>query len=746
MLNKRILRSKFIPLFTVVILLLGCVAPVAVFANTAPSTFTVALLGTSDLHGQIMGYNYFSKTPASGMTRVATLLSQERAKYPNNILVDAGDEIQGTPLVYNYNVIDKSWMTDSAKTYPMIAAFNYLKYDALVLGNHEFNFGLGVLGPVIDKASAVGISYLSANTQDTNTNTTWNKVKPYTIKTFKDPDGKDFKVAILGLTTPAIPNWESAQNYAGLKFADIVTDGTKWVQYIKDHETVNATIAVIHSGEGVSDPSTESTPNENEILAFATANPSVNAILGGHTHSTVAKKFGNTFFVEPKNAGVNLEEVVMNFTKDANNNWVMDSASNPLSNASSLVADTKVAEDPSLVALVKPYHDAALQYMNTKIGTSMGEFTANGQTIKDSALMDLVNKVQMYYGKADLSVAAPFSPTAKIPNGDVTIGDVSSVYVYENFMFTVNVTGAQLRKYMELSVGRYYKQFAPGDTAIGKNNVPDYNLDILAGADYSVDLTKSGLFDANGAAIANGQPRITKLQFKGQDVKDTDVFKLALNNYRVNGGGGFMSAAGIVPQSTDSSALNYITYDSQKASGDDGQVRSLMIQYFKDVAAGKVPGVTAVTPTFDNNWQTITISTSPVTPPISALKMVIISANSGLNLRIGPALTYKVVGALSKGTQVQLLETVNDWTKVLYNGNTYYMFSQYLQPTDNSTLKDVTVNAKIGLNVRSAPSLSANILGALQQGTKVSVLENLGDWLKILYKNDYSYIYARYVN
>jgi 2',3'-cyclic-nucleotide 2'-phosphodiesterase / 3'-nucleotidase / 5'-nucleotidase len=610
-------QKKALSLLVAVIMLLTVVFPVATFAETTtPPVFTIALLGTSDIHGQVMGYNYFTQASASGLTRVSTLVTQERTKYPNNILVDAGDSIQGTPMVYYYNKVDTSWMADPNKNYPMVEAYKYLKYDAWTLGNHEFNFGLNVLEPIIAEANAANIQVLSANTLDKNAvdkdpvtgdQPTWNKVKPYTIKTFKDPDGNDFKVAILGLTTPAIPNWESTQNYPGLQFGDIVTEGTKWVQYLKNDASgpkANAIIAVIHSGVGDDNPANDSTPFENEVLAFANANPQVNAIMTGHTHSALSGPIGtnNIYAVQPKNAGANLEEVAMNFVKDPNGNWTMATIT-----GASLNASTSVAEDQALVTAIKPYHEAALNYLKTPVGNATDSFLANGQTIKDTALMDLVNKVQMYYGNADLSVAAPFSPTAKIPKGTVTIGDVSSVYIYENFLFTVKVNGAQLRKYLELSAGRYYKSYASGDIAVNKNSsVPDYNLDILQGAEYSVDLTKTGMFDSNGASLPGGQPRISKLKINGQDVQDNDVFKLALNNYRVNGGGGFLAAAGIVPQSTDPSAPNYITYDSQKELGDDGQVRSLMIKYFQDVAAGTVqPGKNSVEPTYDNNWQTV---------------------------------------------------------------------------------------------------------------------------------------------
>lgn len=197
-----------------------------------------------------------------------------------------------------------------------------------------------------------------------------------------------------------------------------------------------------------------------QVLAFANANPDVNMILAGHTHATINAQEGNNkiWTVEPKNAAANLEEVVMKFVKDGSGNWSMDPGA---TTATSLNATTSVAEDPGLVAVAKPYHDAALAYLQTNIGTATDEFSADGQTVRDTALMDLVNKVQMYYGDADLSMAAPFSPTARIHKGDVTVGDVSSVYIYENYLYTLNVTGEQLRKYLELSVGRYYKKYQP---------------------------------------------------------------------------------------------------------------------------------------------------------------------------------------------------------------------------------------------------------------------------------------------
>lgn len=604
MLGRKRLSSKGIAVFVTLFLLMGSIFPAAAVGAGTADSVSIAVLGTSDIHGSIMGWDYYKGVESDGgMARLATLIHQERDKYDNTILVDAGDTIQGSPLTYYYDKVNTDWM-NNGQPYPMMDVFNTLEYDAWTLGNHEFNYGLGVLEPIVDTAD---FPVLSANTLDSATGETWSKVKPYTTKTFKTAQGKDFTVGILGLTTPAIPNWESKENYAGLEFGDIVTEGTKWVDYLKDTEKVDAIVTVIHSGLGDNDPSNDPTAYENEVLAFANANPEVNAIVTGHTHSSFATQIGDNkiWTVQSKNGGVGLGEIVMDFTQDSTGKWVQSTTAQNLyatkAPSSKYPGSTAVAEDQEIVELAADYHAATLEYLKTKVGTTSGAFLADGQTIKDTALMDLVNDIQIHYGNADLAVAAPFSPTAKIPAGDVTIGDISSVYIYENYLYTIKVTGKQLRNWLEWSVDNYYQQYKPGDDKISKYpDKPDYTYDILQGADYTINLTKSGLWDKDGNAIANGESRIKDLSYKGQEVKDTDMFNLAINNYRFNGGGKYMEMAGITPQTTDPNAAGYVVFDSQKTYGDDGQVRNLMIKYFEDMSKqGKV-----IEPEVDNNWQT----------------------------------------------------------------------------------------------------------------------------------------------
>ena len=208
--------------------------------------------------------------------------------------------------------------------------------------------------------------------------------------------------------------------------------------------------------------------------------------------------------------------------------------------------------------------------------------------------MELINKVQKEAAGTQLSIAAPLSSTAFIPKGDVTIKDMMAVYVFENFLYGVKMNGRQLKDWLEYSV-RYYAQTTDENNKVTKDsvlNIPDYNLDQLYGATYDIDLTQPACtVDKETGRVISGN-RIKNLKINGAPVKDSDEFTVAINNYRYNGGGGFMKAVGL--SSTDQSI---VTYDSAKALGDDGQVRSLMISYFKKHGE--------VSPECSKNWNFI---------------------------------------------------------------------------------------------------------------------------------------------
>lgn len=530
----------------------------------------ISVVATSDLHGNIYPYDYFTtKASDLGLAKVSTYVKSLRKTNPNVMVIDNGDNIQGTPLVTYYNLID------TKSEYPMMKVMGEIGYDTWTLGNHEFNYGLDTLGRIIKDAKTNSIKVLSANIYKDDGS---NFVEPYYIKDFK-VNGNTVKVAVIGMTTKTVPSWEDPAHYKGLKFIDLVDEAKKWVPIVKD-KGADVVILAAHSGmEGPAD-----TIPENQIKAVATQVSGIDAIVAGHAHSlindmTLKNPDGKTVpVVEPGKYGQYVSKVDIAVGADGK---VLSVTADNVKMDSSIAADAEITEKTA-----KPYQDATLQYVKTKIGTSTGEYTGDGQTLGPTAIMELINKVQMEAAGTQLSIAAPLSASARIPKGDITIQDIMSVYIYENFLYGVKMTGKQIKDWMEWSV-RYYKQVSSPTEPVVQDadlNIPDYNLDQLYGATYDVDLT---------------QPvgsRIKNLMYNGKPIKDTDVFTVAINNYRYNGGGGFMKAAGI-----SNTNPSLVVYDSAKALGDDGQVRNLMIKYVQDHKT--------ITPTVTENWK---IHTSPV--------------------------------------------------------------------------------------------------------------------------------------
>lgn len=550
----------------------------------------VNVVATSDVHGNVYNYDYATgKAPSAGqgLAKVSTYVNGLRNANPNVMLVDNGDTMQGTPLVYYYNMLDQT------AEYPMMKVMGAMHYDSWNLGNHEFNYGLPTLNRVIKDAKSEGINVLSANIYKTD-NT--NFVGPYMIKTL-NVNGKSFKVGIIGLTTKTVPSWEDAAHYAGLKFNDLVDEANKWVPIVRANGA-DVVIVTAHTGE----ESAADVIPENQAKALAAKVPGIDVVVAGHAHSVIPDLKGNPSNKENLLGSVKNEVTGKNVLITEPGKWanyVSQVDINVNRNgqfsgvATKVVAmDNTINEDPAILAVAQPYQDKTLQYIKTKLGTATGEFTGAGQTTQATALMELINKVQMEGAKTQLSIAAPLSASAYIPKGDVTIQDTMSVYVFENFLYGVKMTGKQLKDWMEFSV-RFYKQVSDSNANIEKDpvlNIADYNLDQLYGATYDIDLTQPActVDKATGRVISGN--RIKNLKFNGKLVKDTDVFTVAINNYRYNGGGGFMAAAGL--SNTDPSI---VTYDSAKALGDDGQVRSMMMEYIKNHGS--------ISPDCSNNWK-----------------------------------------------------------------------------------------------------------------------------------------------
>jgi 2',3'-cyclic-nucleotide 2'-phosphodiesterase/3'-nucleotidase len=543
-----------------------------------PRTWSFSILGTTDLHSHVFDWDYYKDAAYSdkagnsvGVARVATLVKQQReAKGEDHVLlVDAGDIIQGTSLAYYFARVDPITRKDGKKgpKHPMAVAMNHMRYDAAALGNHEFNYGIEVLRKF---ESQCHFPLLGANALDAKTLRP--AFRPYTVKRICVPGAPDIKVGILGLTNPGIALWDKDNVSGKMVFPGLVEQAKKYVPRLR---ALGCDVVFLtdHSGlDGSSSYGDELPYVENASNLVAEQVPGIDAILVGHTHVEVPsytvknEETGEDVLLsEPYCWGYRL--TVFDFELELHHGqWKVTSKK-----AQTLNPNT-VDEDPEIKKLLEADHELVVKYVNTPVGTCTADLSAAESCWKDVPIMDFIQKVQAEAVKAGLSsadaalplisVAAPFSRTADIPKGSVTIKDIAGLYIYDNTLYGKKLTGAQLRDYLEYAA-KYYHQVPAGtkvDTATltNANNFWDYMYDTAAGVDYEIDIAQP-----EGSRIKN-------LSYNGAPVADDQVFVVAVNNYRANGGSGYphIASAEIAYSSTNEIRQLMIDYLTSKGTID----------------------------------------------------------------------------------------------------------------------------------------------------------------------------------
>ncbi|HYY56901.1 MAG TPA: 5'-nucleotidase C-terminal domain-containing protein [Pyrinomonadaceae bacterium] len=473
----------------------------------------ITIMATTDLHGNILPLDYYTNKPDNrGLALAATIIKQARKENPNLLLVDSGDTIQGTPLVYYHN------KKNNAPPDPMMLAMSALKYDAMAVGNHEYNFGLQVLGKARSEAK---FPWLSANTYKKGTDET--AYDPFIVR-----EVNGVKVGILGLTTPGVPVWENVQNYAGLEFREPVSEAKKWVTVLREKERVDLLVVAMHMGLEedlrTGDRNPGQVPNENAAISIARQVPGIDIILMGHTHREIPAVFINGVLLAQANHwGRHVARADVYLEKNEGGGWHVAAKA-----ARTIPLDDRVVADAEVAKLVEPYDRETQAWLGRAIGESAAELSAEDARFRDTAILDLIQRVQLEAGRADVSMAASFNPEARIAKGAVTVRDIAGLYIYENTLVTLEVTGQQLKDALEHSA-KYFRAYVPGKMAsdLIDEKIPGYNFDIAEGVTYDLDITKP-----------LGQ-RILNLRFKGQPLNPAQKLRLVTNNYRVNGGGGY---------------------------------------------------------------------------------------------------------------------------------------------------------------------------------------------------------------
>lgn len=526
--------KSFIAVITGCLLVLGTSSANAM--TTKEKTIDLKFIETSDVHGSFFPYDFINRKPKAGsLARVATYVNQLRSQHGENvILLDNGDILQGQPVNYYSNYVD----TTSANIAAQVV--NYLRYDAQTIGNHDVETG----HRVYDKwVSATHCPILGANVIDTKTNKPY--LKPYTIL-----KRGGARIAIIGLLTPAIPNWLGENLWSGLRFEEMVSSARQWMRVVKEQEKADIVLGLFHSGKdgGITTPHYK----EDAALAVAREVPGFDVVFFGHDHTRYADAVTNSegklvACLDPANNAMSVAQADLQLVKKKGH-WCVKESQWKLVD----VADLPVDND--FVDHFSAFNETVKAYANRVIGTFENTISTRDSYFGNSAFNDLILNLELSITKADVAFNAPVSFDVAIKKGPVRVADMFNLYKYENQLFVMRLTGKEIRKALEMSYDLWVNTMtSPNDhlllldsqtrgdqQRLGFKNF-SFNFDSAAGIDYEVDVTKPNGQKVKVLKMSNGEP-----------FDENKYYKVAVNSYRANGGGELLTrGAGIAKDDLD---------------------------------------------------------------------------------------------------------------------------------------------------------------------------------------------------
>lgn len=481
----------------------------------AQERVTVTLLATTDVHGHVYPHDYFTGKPAPrGLAAAASLVAQVRAGAPHTLLVDCGDTIQGAPLEGVHQVAVRSGATSAPD--PMMLAMNAMRYDAMVVGNHEFNFGLG---NVEAARRAARFPWLSANTE------TGDAIAPFAPFLIKTVGG--VKVAVIGVTPPTIPEWEKADQIRGLSWLS-PEDGVRRALKRLETEAPDVIVAAVHGGLD-RDPETGGvrpgqSPGENPVWQIAERFPQIAAIVYGHTHGREpGRRVGSTLIVQPRAWAQEVARLDFTLAREGGR-WRLESTESAL-----LPVTAATPADAEILRIAAPYHEAAERYLDQPVTEAPADLDGARGRFEDTPLVDAIHAVQLHFARADVSFASLFDPQVRIPRGPVSVRQLAALYIYDNELYALEGTGRMVREALE-NAARYFTSCGDPACETGPSidaSVFGFNFDTAQGVEYEIDLR-----EPVGRRVKN-------LRYRGAPLADDQPLRLAVNNYRAGGSAGY---------------------------------------------------------------------------------------------------------------------------------------------------------------------------------------------------------------
>lgn len=513
-------------------LLMVCIATLFFITPImAKKKVSLRIIETSDVHGSFFPYDFIARKPKSGsLSRVISYVNKLRDTYGENlILLDNGDILQGQPTCYFYNYINTSDTNIAADV------INYMKYDAQTIGNHDIETGHAVYDKWIKE---INCPVLGANIINEATGKPY--AQPYTII-----QRQGVKIAVIGLLTPAIPNWLTKKLWEGMRFDEMVRSAKYWVNHLQKEEKPDIIIGLFHSGKegGIKTDEYE----EDASLRIAQEVPGFDLILFGHDHTRNCDVVTNVegkevLCLDPSNNAIFIADASIELTMKGKKVIEKQITGNLVN-----IMDEPV--DEKYMSYFKPHIDKINSFVNKKIGEAKESMYTRDSYFGSSSFTDYILNLELQITGADIAFNAPLSYDAVIEKGDIFMSDMFNLYRYENELYVMRLTGEEIRKHLEMSYDLWVNTMkSPDDHLLlltertrddqqrmGFTNFL-FNFDSAAGIDYEVDVTKPNGEKVRILQMTNGEP-----------FDESKWYKVAINSYRANGGGELLTLGAGIP-------------------------------------------------------------------------------------------------------------------------------------------------------------------------------------------------------
>ena len=543
-----------------------------------PDSVKITIVETSDVHGAIFDYNFITSKKSDGsLSKVYTYLSNIKDT-TELILVDNGDILQGQPTVYYYNFVNNKENHICSKV------MNYMQYDAATVGNHDIEAGHDVYDRLTKEFN---FPWLAANAKNKKTGKPY--FTPYTVI-----NKQGFKIAFLGLITPGVPNWLPEELWEGIEFEDMVESAKKWVPIIMKKEKPDILVGLFHSGYNYNYENSDynTYKNENASLIVAKQVPGFDIVFIGHDHLSRNEKIKNiedqeVLILGPTSGArqVAIANVELNLNKTGTFEKKIQG---------NIVEINLYDSDSIFNSKFKTEFQEVKEFVSRKVGENEVEMDAFEAIFGPSAFLDFIHDVQLELSGAQISFAAPLSFKDKINKGPIYVSDLFKLYKFENFLYTIKMTGSEIDKYLEYSVSNWFNTMDDHNDNLllfekdenGKLNFSEryqsyklksnfYNFDVASGIMYTVNVS-----------MPNGEKVEIESFVDGKTFYSDSTYTVAINSYRGNGGGGHLKyGVGL----TDEQLIE------RRISSTEKDIRYYMMKWIEEKRT--------INPKLKNNWK-----------------------------------------------------------------------------------------------------------------------------------------------